>query len=127
MAGEAERIFDKAAADALLPRLRELMARLQDVASSDATVAGRRHLARAGQSNGSPEAAAGAFEAATAIQSVLEEIEGLGVLLRDPNIGLFDFPAERSGRPVYLCWRLGEEAVGWWHPRDTGIAGREPL
>lgn len=127
MPPEPEHTFDKAGADALLPRLRDLIGRLQELATSDATVAGRRRLARAGQSNGSPEAANAALKSAAEIRSVLDEIVGLGVILRDPASGLCDFPAVRDGRPAYLCWRLDEDEVGWWHPRDTGIAGREPL
>jgi hypothetical protein len=124
---DPEPTFDKAAADALLPRLRTLIERLQELATSEATLDGRRRLARAGQSNGSPEAATAALTAAAAIRAVLDEIEGLGVILRDPSTGLCDFPAVRDGSPVYLCWRLDEDEVRWWHPRDTGFAGREPL
>jgi hypothetical protein len=38
-----------------------------------------------------------------------------------------DFAANREGEPVYLCWRLGEDHIGYWHARDTGFMGREPL
>jgi hypothetical protein len=38
-----------------------------------------------------------------------------------------DFPAERDGRPVYLCWRLGEPSVQFWHEIDAGFVGRRPL
>ena len=54
----------------------------------------------------------------------LEEWE---VVLRDLGQGLVDFPAVVDGAEAYLCWRLGEPTVAWWHPRDTGIAGRRPL
>ncbi len=124
---EPDRLFDKAAADAALPRLRELIGRLQELATSEAAVTGRRQLAQAGKSNGSPTAAAGAFRAAAAIQEILDEIEALGVILRDAASGLCDFPATRAGQPVYLCWRLDEAEVAWWHPRDIGFAGRERL
>ena len=127
MPAESDPVFDKEAADALLPRLRGLITRLQEVAGSEETREARQRLADAGRSNGSTEAASQAFEAASTIQAVLEEIEELGVLLRDPETGLCDFPAERGGEPVYLCWRLDEDAVSWWHPRDTGVAGRQPL
>ncbi len=124
---DSENLFDKASADALLPELRRLIARLREVAGSDAARAAQRRLAQAGRANGSPAAAAAAFEAAASIQSVVAEIEELGVILRDPATGLCDFPAEREGEPVYLCWRPEEEEVSWWHPRDTGFSGRLPL
>jgi hypothetical protein len=107
--------------------LTALIRSLQEAAGSDPVVEGRERLAHAGRSNGSPEAAASVFRAAAEIQAVLDEIAGLGVILRDLATGLCDFPALRESRPVYLCWMLGEDEVGWWHPRDTGIAGRQPF
>jgi len=127
MSPSGEHLFDKAQADVLLPRLVHLLRGLQAAAESDAAVEGRERLAHAGRSNGSPEAAASVFEAAVEMQAVLDEIDEMGVILRDLGTGLCDFPAVREGRPVYLCWRLGEDEVGWWHSRDTGVAGREPL
>ncbi len=55
------------------------------------------------------------------------ELEQLGVELKEPRMGLVDFPARIDGRPAYLCWRLGEPAVQYWHERDAGFAGRRPL
>ncbi|MBA2446440.1 MAG: DUF2203 domain-containing protein [Chloroflexi bacterium] len=51
----------------------------------------------------------------------------LGVELKDPSSGLIDFPSLREGRVVYLCWRLGEPAIEYWHDIDTGFAGRQRL
>ncbi|MGO8687956.1 MAG: DUF2203 domain-containing protein [Candidatus Dormibacteria bacterium] len=123
----SERLFDKAEADALLPRLTALLRSLQEAAASDTAVEGHERLARAGRSNGSPDAAASVFRAAAGMQAVLDQIAELGVVLRDLATGLCDFPALREGSPAYLCWMLGEEEVAWWHPRDAGVAGRRPL
>jgi hypothetical protein len=49
------------------------------------------------------------------------------IVLRDIATGLLDFPALAAGRPVWLCWRLGEERVEHWHAIDDGFAGRQPL
>src|SRR3990170_2258319 len=49
------------------------------------------------------------------------------ITLRDIETGLVDFPALVNGRQVCLCWRLGEERVGYWHELDAGLAGRKPL
>jgi hypothetical protein len=50
------------------------------------------------------------------------------VELRDIGTGLIDFPALANGRPIWLCWRLGEpEEIRWWHELDTGFDGRQPL
>ena len=55
------------------------------------------------------------------------ELSRLGVEFKDYSLGLVDFPAEHEGRPIYLCWRLGEPAVEYWHEVDAGFAGRQPL
>ena len=46
--------------------------------------------------------------------------------LKDIEEGLVDFPSEREGRTVYLCWKLGEDVIGYWHELDTGFPGRQP-
>ncbi len=61
------------------------------------------------------------------IDSFQAELEGLGIQLKDRRIGLIDFPSELDGRPVLLCWQLGEPSVQFWHDSDTGFAGRQPL
>ena len=61
------------------------------------------------------------------MQASVARIDGWGITLRDIETGLIDFPALVSGRQVWLCWRLGEEDVGWWHEVDDGFAGRRPL
>lgn len=60
------------------------------------------------------------------LREYLEELEKLGVELKGPD-GLCDFPARRDGRDVYLCWRLGEPEVQYWHELHTGFTGRQPL
>ena len=65
--------------------------------------------------------------AARGIDAFVRELIDLGVEMKGFDVGLVDFPSELDGRPVYLCWRLGEPAVGHWHERDAGFAGRQPL
>ena len=56
------------------------------------------------------------------------ELEALGVQLKDYERGLVDFPSLREGRVVLLCWYLGEgDHIQWWHDVDAGFAGRQPL
>jgi hypothetical protein len=57
----------------------------------------------------------------------IERIRALGVLLKDLDAGLMDFPHEREGRVVYLCWQPSEESVGYWHEIEAGYRGRQPL
>jgi len=62
-----------------------------------------------------------------AIQRRLEQINQKGIIVRDIDRGLVDFPALREDREVYLCWLLGEERIRAWHDLNTGFAGRKPL
>jgi hypothetical protein len=61
------------------------------------------------------------------IDRFVRELTSLGIEIKDYETGLVDFPAERDGRPVYLCWRLGEPSVQFWHEIDAGFVGRRPL
>lgn len=55
------------------------------------------------------------------------ELSDLGIQLKDPRLGLVDFPSDIGGRTVLLCWRLGEPEVQFWHEANAGYAGRQPL
>ena len=61
------------------------------------------------------------------MQAGVARIDELGVTLREIETGLIDFPALVSGRQVWLCWRLGEGDVEWWHELSDGFGGRQPL
>jgi hypothetical protein len=61
------------------------------------------------------------------VSTNLQAIHELGVLVKDVDIGLCDFPHLRDGRVVYLCWKLGEDEVRWWHETTTGYKDRCPL
>ena len=62
------------------------------------------------------------------LRATVESLTGEGIVLRDLDAGLVDFPARLDdGRTYLLCWVLGEPAVEWWHWPDTGFAGRRPL
>ena len=64
---------------------------------------------------------------ASEIAAVIGELEELGLLVKDIDAGLVDFPSTRDGEPVLLCWLLGEDEVAWYHGYDDGFAGRQPL
>src|SRR5262245_65043753 len=61
------------------------------------------------------------------IDATVGEIEESGVHLKDIQLGLVDFPAERDGEVIYLCWQFGEPEVAFWHRVEDGFAGRRPL
>jgi hypothetical protein len=64
---------------------------------------------------------------ATAIAECAERIDAAGAEIKSLEEGLLDFPAKRGDEDVLLCWKLGEDEIGYWHGVDEGFAGRKPL
>ena len=77
--------------------------------------------------NGGGKAHKEFLDASLAAASALSKLDEMSILVRDPATGLIDFPSERDGEQIYLCWRLGEDGIDFWHPPETGFAGRQPL
>jgi len=73
------------------------------------------------------EATAEVDAVARRLAKLVDEIAGHGAEVKDLDTGLIDFPALRNGETVLLCWRLGEDEIGWYHGLDDGFAGRRPL
>lgn len=61
------------------------------------------------------------------LRTLAAEMVKLGGELKDPEAGLVDFLGLRDGHEIYLCWRLGEERINYWHELDAGFAGRQPF
>ncbi|PYV26330.1 MAG: DUF2203 domain-containing protein [Acidobacteria bacterium] len=66
-------------------------------------------------------------EVASQLEEALKQIQQTGCLVKDLDIGLVDFPSLIDGQEVYLCWKLGEERIGYYHGIEEGFAGRKPL
>ena len=64
---------------------------------------------------------------AVAIKAALDRIHSTGCLVKDLDVGLLDFPAVIDNQEVYLCWKLGEDRIRFYHRQDEGFAGRKPL
>ena len=122
-----ERHFTRAEANALLPRLNDLLAHLRESKDELTDQEAHEALSEAAPSNGGGEEGRQVGVAFLEVRRLLETIEQAGIVLRDIDRGLVDFPAVIDGREVYLCWELGEEEVGYWHDLDGGYGGREPL
>lgn len=73
------------------------------------------------------ESKKGKEESGARLRQAAEEIEALGCLVKDLDIGLVDFPCRFGEREVYLCWKLGEPNIQFWHHVEEGFAGRKPL
>ncbi len=101
-----------------LPRLREARQRLIDTSE---------RITSAVEVDGGGVEGSDWFRAQEALKAELVWLADHGILLRDPETGLIDFPAERDGGRVLLCWRLGEDEVAWYHDEQTGFSGRKPL
>ena len=121
----SERLFTVEEADELLPELAAPLERIRE--ARQVVLEGGRAVADAAASNGGGERGKEYWEALRALRKDVEVVLELGVILRDPEKGLIDFPARREGHDVFLCWRLGEERVMFWHSTDTGFGGRKPL
>jgi hypothetical protein len=123
------RYFTVAEANALLPVLRPQVARLiaawRRLSTTHEQVVAILERKPRADLGGPPltETAADIIRA----QNAMVAIQAFGVDLKDPATGLLDFPTLRDGVEVYLCWRYGEQRVGFWHPIETGFAGRQPL
>jgi hypothetical protein len=123
-----KRLFSVQEANALIPDLKVLLSRVQ--AERERMLGMRPELQKAQEGYlrdwGMPRGAE-YIEILDAFQQAIKNIEDLGVLVKDFDIGLCDFPHQREGRVVYLCWKLDEEEISWWHDLEGGFAGRQPL
>ncbi len=123
---QGERVFTMAEANAMLPDLRERLARIRDareVVIRTSTLVKDRVATDGGGVAGEPAY----FQAARVLRAELEHLAEQDVVLRDPESGLVDFLGEVEGRRVWLCWRVGEDRVRHFHELDSGFSGRKPL
>jgi len=132
----AEKYFNRQEAEELLPLIerslveaQECRAKVEDL-DRELTRAKTDIMARGGSLPAYGKLASNRSEReerVARLQSAIEHIQDTGCLLKDLDQGLIDFPAMREGEEVYLCWKLGEERIGYWHRIEDGFAGRQPL
>jgi hypothetical protein len=120
-----EREFTVEEANALLPALRESLERIRE--ARQVVLAGGERIHRAAPLDGGGSQGKAYWEALSTLRKEVESIASQGIVLRDPEGGLVDFPTHREGREVFLCWKLGEDRVAFWHGPESGFAGRRPL
>ncbi len=120
--------YTVAEANAILPQVRRLV---QSILTARAHVI---HLqpelwpaVQAAVFNGGSKAVSEASRYIVIIQEALRVLQSLNILVKDINTGLIDFPAERDGQLVLLCWQYDEPSVQFWHDPDTGFAGRKRI
>jgi hypothetical protein len=122
-----ERHFTREEANALLPQLTAMLSQLQDSKDELTDAEAHEALSEAAPANGGGEEGRQVGVAFLEVRRLLETIEQSGIVLRDIDRGLVDFPALLEDREIYLCWELGEDEVAFWHDMDAGYGGREPL
>lgn len=123
-----DRLFSLSEANRLIPHLEEHLAAVKK--SKDVLVQTKDEIKKASKNadlGGGSFVATHYISALEQINDHLQKIQDMGVLVKDVEMGLCDFPHLHEGRVVYLCWKLGEAEVGWWHEVHSGYAGRQPL
>lgn len=127
------RYFSLDEANQALTQVAPLLARLKDLQASAVPLKARldalwRRLDAGERALDEITAVQGQMDAhAQEAAGILGRLEEIGCVVRDVQMGLVDFPARTEEGEFYLCWHLGEDAVGYWHSTDEGLAGRRPL
>ncbi len=122
-----ERHYTREEANALLPRVKPLLRKLRDAKDLLTDEQAHELLSDAAPGNGGGEPGLQVGEAFLEVQRLLGALNEAGIMVRDVDRGLIDFPALIGGREVYLCWELGEDSVDFWHDIDSGYRGRQSL
>ena len=129
----AARVFTPAEANTVLGQVRPLAERMVELRARLAQLEDeQREVVRIVAGNGSGEGVGDArtpefAKLARELQEVVDELTLIGVQLKDADTGLLDFPSQRDGEDVLLCWRVGEPAVEWYHGLEDGYAGRRRI
>lgn len=127
------KLFSLEEADRTLPLVRRIVADLlveypawrEAVAAYEVITGGAR--ADWGETAELVAAQARVGRHAERINGYLEELESLGCLFKGFDLGLVDFYSLRDDRPIFLCWRMGEDRIAFWHEIEAGAAGRQPI
>jgi hypothetical protein len=123
-----EKLFTLQEANNLIPKLRPLIKRV--TLESNALVFLQEEIkkarSKANYGGGSYKGTAYLNHLA-ALSATINEVEKTGVLVKDYRTGLCDFPHLKDGRIIYLCWKMDEKEIHYWHEVDAGFAGRQPL
>lgn len=126
------KLYSVAEANAALPTVVPLVEEIQNQARALASIeAELQEVRKTLQSNGhgrrAEDLTGQAAVAEHAVRKAIEALQAMDIELKDPFTGLIDFLHEREGRVVYLCWKLGEPRVAYWHDIEAGFAGRRAL
>lgn len=121
------RHFTLAEAESELKRLTPMLERLREAKERLTDEEAHQILVEAAPTNGGGDRGRQVGESFLEVRRLLLTLGGMGVVLRDIDSGLIDFPSYREDREIYLCWRLGEGRITSWHEIDEGFQSRRPL
>jgi hypothetical protein len=123
-----ERLFSLEEANQLLPQLETHLRAVREAKDVLFSTHHEIQLASAHATEGGGSVVGGIYiRALQKINEQLQAIQELGVLVKDLDMGLCDFPHKLEGRVIFLCWKSGELKVMWWHDVHTGYNDRQPL
>lgn len=115
-------------ANAFVPQLEELLGEMQSVREKiTANAAALEAVIERAPNNGGSKAAGEHLLLLQRFNVAHKMLTEIGCELKDLDLGLVDFPSYLNGALVYLCWKRGEPRIEYWHPIDSGFAGRQPL
>ena len=131
------RIYTLQDADAIVPEIAVIVQRLRDLRDEVVALRDAQQLLEAALSPASadqPDADPELLRLRLRTRGLVDQMQAdaawldeRDIVLRDISTGLLDFPAEASGRPIWLCWRLGEASITAWHSQDEGFSSRRPI
>ena len=121
----SERLFTVAEANEELEELRRRLPLLRE--ARQGLIDSAERIDEAVAVDGGGVAGSDWFRHQQTLKAEVTYLADRGILLRDPETGLVDFPAERDGERVFLCWRLGEDDVAYYHGEHSGFSGRRRL
>lgn len=128
--------FTLAEAESLIPNVDRLMRQAVELKSGYANAARRidsfkEHVVLMGGTvvdrGKVREAQERRDSAAAALRGIIEQVQELGCVIKDLDMGLVDFLTSFQGRDVYLCWKIGEPSITYWHGTEEGFAGRKAI
>lgn len=123
-----DRVFSLSEANQLIPQLQSYLSTVR--AGKAVLLQTREEVGKASANacfGGGTRAGVPYVKSLQDISTNLHAIHELGVVVKDIDMGLCDFPHIRDGRVVYLCWKLGEKEIRWWHEVTTGYNDRCPI
>jgi hypothetical protein len=124
----ANKTFTVEEANAHLPQLEQLLGEMQTVREKIAANASALEaVIERAQNNGGSRAAGEHLLLLQRFHVAHKMVIDIGCELKDLDLGLVDFPSYLNGTLIYLCWKRGEPRIEFWHPLDSGFAGRQPI